>query len=67
MNTMDRVSELISERGLSLYQLAKMCDVPYSTLKHTRQRSGQLTVDTIERICSGLGIPVSKFFAEEVR
>lgn len=65
MDTMARVRELAEERNLSLHGLAKVCDVPYSTLKNTEQRSGQLTVDTIERICLGLDIPMSLFFTEK--
>lgn len=52
-------------RNLSLHGFARVCDVPYSTLKNTEQRSGQLTVDTIERICLGLEIPLSVFFTEK--
>ena len=48
-----------------MHALAKACDVPYSTLKNTEQRCGQLTVDTIERICIGLGISMSLFFEEK--
>lgn len=62
MDTIARVKELAAERNLSMHGLAKVCDVPYSTLKNTEQRSGQLTVDTIERICLGLNIPMSLFF-----
>ena len=65
MDTMARVKELAAERNLSLHDLARVCDVPYSTLKNTEQRSGQLTVDTIERICLGLEIPMSLFFTEK--
>ena len=64
MDTMARVKELAAERGLSLHALARVCDVPYSTLKNMEQRCGQLTVDTIERVCAGLGIPLAAFFAE---
>ncbi len=64
MDTIARVRELAAERNLSLHGLARVCDVAYSTLKNTEQRSGQLTVDTIERICLGLGIPMSLFFTE---
>ena len=64
MDTMARVRELAAERNLSLHGLARVCDVPYSTLKNTEARYGQLTVDTIERICLGLEIPMSLFFAE---
>ena len=65
MDTMGRVNELMAERDLSLYKLAQMSGVSYSTLKNTVQRNGQLTVDTIERICIGLEISMSDFFAEE--
>lgn len=64
MNTMERVNELMAERSLTLYKLAKLSGVSYSTLKNTVQRNGQLTVDTIERLCIGLQITMSEFFAE---
>ena len=64
MKTMDRVNELANERDLTLYKLAMLCDVSYSTLKNTQIRGGQLTVDTIERICQGLGISMADFFTE---
>lgn len=64
MDTIARVKELAEERNLTLHGLARICDVPYSTIKNTEQRSGQLTVDTIERICIGLEIPMASFFTE---
>lgn len=64
MDTMKRVNELIDDRGLTLYKLAMLCDIPYSTLRNTETRGGQLTVDTIERICIGLKIPMAEFFTE---
>ncbi|MBO5953199.1 MAG: helix-turn-helix transcriptional regulator [Oscillospiraceae bacterium] len=64
MNTMSRVEELVVDRGLTLFKLAILCDVPYSTLKNTRARGGQLAVDTIEQICHGLGITMAEFFTE---
>ncbi len=64
MNTMKRVNELVDDRGLTLYKLAMLCEVPYSTLKNTEARGGQLTVDTIERICHGLKITMAEFFTE---
>lgn len=64
MDTIERVKELAMERNLTLYKLAQQCGISYSTLKNTEQRHGQLTVDTIERICIGLDIPLSQFFEE---
>ena len=65
MDTMARVRELAAERNPSLHGLARACDVPYSTLKNTETRYGQLTVDTIERICLGLDIPLYQFVQEK--
>ena len=65
MDTIARVKELAAERNISMHKLAQVCDVPYSTLKNTEQRCGQLTVDTIERICIGLEITMSTFFDEK--
>ncbi len=67
MDTMARVMELAEERDLSLFQLAQLCDVSYNTLKTAGNRNTQLTVDTIERICIGLRMPMSRFFAEAER
>ena len=64
MNTVQRVKDLAAERQLSLFGLSKLCDEPYSTIKNTELRCGQLGVDTIERICIGLGISMSRFFEE---
>ena len=51
MNTIAIVRELADERSLTLFKLSQICDVSHSTLKNTERRGGQLSVDTIERIC----------------
>lgn len=63
MDTMQRVQELMDERSLSLFQLSELCGISYSTLRSTQRRNGQLSVDTIEQICAGLRMPMSRFFA----
>lgn len=65
MDTVTRVRELAAQRGMSLADLSRLCGVPYSTLKNTELRGGQLTVSTIEQVCLGLGIPLYRFFTEE--
>ena len=60
MDTLARVKELADTS--SLYQIAMMCDIPYSTLKNAEKRNGQLSLDSIERICDKLGVPVYEFF-----
>ena len=66
MDTMARVKELAAARELTLYQLSLLSKVPYNTLKRTEKRSGQLSVDTIEKICRGLRMPLYDFFREDV-
>ena len=67
MDTMAVVKILAAERDMTLFQLAQLCRVNYSTLKNAEDRHGQLTVDTIERICDGLHMPMSAFFAVSER
>ena len=62
MNTIALMKNLTADRGLNLFQLSQICDIPYSTLKNAETRNGQLSMDSIERICVKLGIPVYEFF-----
>lgn len=62
MDTIARLKELTAGRGLSLYKLSQICDIPYSTLKNAEARNGQLPLDSIERICCKLDIPLYEFF-----
>ena len=65
MDTIMRMKELAAERNITVFRLAQICGVPYSTLKNTEQRGGQLAVSTIEQICEGLGIPLYMYFYKE--
>lgn len=64
MDTIKRVYDLAEENEISLYQLAKESGISLATIKAAEKRSGQLKIDTIERICEALGISLSAFFAE---
>lgn len=64
MNTVKRAKELISQSGMSLYQVTQTSGVSYSTITSAERRGGELTVDTIERLCKALGISLSDFFKE---
>lgn len=62
MDTIARLKELLSERDITLYGLSQICDISYSTLKNAEARHGQLSLDSIERICTRLDIPLYEFF-----
>ena len=55
MDTIKRVQDLMQARDMNLCVLAKKCGISYSTIQTTARRGGQLSVETIERICLGLG------------
>ncbi len=63
MNTIERAKELAQERNLTLFKLAKLSGISPALFTNCERRGGQLTVDTIERVCVGLGISLSEFFA----
>ncbi len=65
MDTLQGVYDLIGERNMTLFQLAVISDISPSTLRNTRRRNGELKVETIEKICAGLGMTLSEFFAVE--
>lgn len=62
METIERVYELAAERNISINRLAEMSGISVSTIKTTKNRGGQLKIDTIERICNALDIPLYAFF-----
>ncbi len=64
MDTVRRARQLIAQSGMSLYQVTKASGVSYSTFTAAARRGGQLTVDTIERLCGVLEISLSDFFRE---
>ena len=53
LNTHARLDELLHERNMTLYQLCQSGNIPYTTLRVSRCRGSQLSVDTIEQICRG--------------
>lgn len=63
MNTIQRVNDLIQERNLSLNKLATLSGTKYSTLQMTIKPGGQLSIDMIERICTGLNISLFSFIS----
>ncbi len=66
MDTIKRVQDLMQERDMNLCVLTKKCGISYSTIQSTARRGGQLSVETIERICQGLGITLKDFFDSNI-
>lgn len=64
MDTHERLRQLMRERGWSEYRLSKECGLSESTLANIFRRNTVPSISTLESICSGFGITLSQFFAD---
>lgn len=61
-----RINELCSERGISVNKLATISGITQSTLNNiVSGRNNSTTVSTLQKICDGLEISITDFFASE--
>lgn len=58
----ERVSTLLAERHMSFAELYRRSGINPSTIRMAAARGTQLSISTVELICSALDIPVWKFF-----
>lgn len=59
---LDRIQQLLTFNQWSLYKLAKVSDLPYSSLNNLFNRRTCPTIATLEKICNGFNISLTDFF-----
>lgn len=64
INIMEKIRQLCTKKGWSVYKLAKESGIPYSSLNNMFNRNTQPTVTTLYKLCSGLNISLSDFFLD---
>ena len=64
MDVLERLDRLIKARGWSMYRLAKESGLSESTVANIYRRNAVPSIDTLEKICQGLGITLAQFFAD---
>lgn len=62
--TLDKIKQLCTAKGWSVYKLAKESKIPYSSLNNIFIRNTQPTIPTLAKICQGLGLSMSEFFQD---
>ena len=62
VNTEERLRELMEERGLNMYSLAKRSNLSWNTVKNIFSQKSKPTLTTLEMLCDGLGITLAQFF-----
>ena len=60
-----KLQQLLDERGWTKYQLARRCGLSDATIANIFRRNTMPSIPTLETICTGFGITLSQFFAEE--
>lgn len=66
MNFSVRLQQLMDERSMSIYTLAKRSGVSWNTIKNFFVRgNANPTLQTLELLCKGLGINLAQFFDED--
>lgn len=65
MVILERIEQLMRERGLSKKKLAKASGLSDSTISNLFKRHNDPSFATLKSICDGLGITLMQFFAEE--
>lgn len=59
----ERIAELCTERNISINELARLSNVPPSTVKNiVNGNSKNPGIVTIKKLCDGLGIELAEFF-----
>lgn len=63
----DRVEELLKQRGWTRYQLAQRSGIAQSSVTTLLNRKNVPTFQTLNKICDGFGITMAQFFAPDKR
>ncbi len=64
MDILEKLRQLLSERGWTEYRLSKESGLSESTIANIFRRNTTPSFSTLEAICRGFGITLSQFFAE---
>ena len=65
MNEIERIQQLMTERGWSMYRLAKQSLISQSTLSNLINRGNAPSLCTLIKICDAFGITLSQFFNDD--
>jgi len=62
---LQEITRLREDRGWTEYELAKNSGLTQSTVSTWYRKKQTPTIQTLEKVCAGLGISLSQFFAED--
>ncbi|MCR5626004.1 MAG: helix-turn-helix transcriptional regulator [Lachnospiraceae bacterium] len=61
----ERIQEILEQRGISVYVLARNCEdyISQTSVYSAANGEGNLTVESLNLICKGLDMTIGDFFA----
>lgn len=62
IDILSTIREILNERDMTVYELAKRCKIPQSTLSNLFYKTKNPSIKTIMKICKGLQIEVYELF-----
>ena len=65
MDVPARLKQLMDERGMNVYALARASEGSWQTVKNIFPLTSNPSVGTLQKSCHGLGITMAQFFATE--
>lgn len=65
IDPIERIDQLMQERGWSNYRLCLESGLSTSTIANIHRRNTVPSIPTLEAICNAFGITLSQFFQEE--
>ena len=64
MDVLEKLRQMLAERGWSEYRLSQECGLSESTIANIYRRNPLPTISTLESIGEGFGISLAQFFAQ---
>lgn len=64
MKILEKIDKLRTQKNWTFYKLAEESNLPLSTITNMYVRKSLPSLTTLIAICSGLGLTLSQFFAE---
>lgn len=63
MGVAAKIGDIAKERKISLKELSRMVDIPYTTLYHAVKRDSKMEFETVQRIAVALGVPWNALYS----
>lgn len=65
MDFVKQLRKLMDSKNLSIYGIARICDVPAATINRWLNGKYLPKLETLEKICSSVGVTLAEFFEDD--